>query len=131
MTTHDIARPRRAAAPDPFPMKRFIFRSLITNTLAPTAVVKPGGDIIPEEPMRFRFLFLCALIAAPTFAQQNSAPEIPYDSVPNFIKLPPDLYLGEVSGVALNSKGHIFIYTRSGETLLLEFDAAGKFLRRI
>lgn len=81
--------------------------------------------------MRFRFLFLCALIAAPTFAQQNSAPEIPYDSVPNFIMLPPDLYLGEVSGVALNSKGHIFIYTRSGETLLLEFDAAGKFLRRI
>jgi sugar lactone lactonase YvrE len=41
------------------------------------------------------------------------------------------VYLGEVPGVALNSKGHIFVYTRSGETLLLEFDATGKFLRRI
>jgi DNA-binding beta-propeller fold protein YncE len=81
--------------------------------------------------MRFRFLFLCVLIAVPAFAQQESAPEIPYDSVPNFLNLPADLYLGEVPGVAVNSKGHIFIYTRSGETLLLEFDPTGKFLRRI
>ena len=32
-------------------------------------------------------------------------PEIPYRSVPGFLKLPPDLYLGEVAGVAVNSKG--------------------------
>ncbi|HEV2352195.1 MAG TPA: peptidyl-alpha-hydroxyglycine alpha-amidating lyase family protein [Terriglobia bacterium] len=81
--------------------------------------------------MKYRCFWLCLLIAVPVFAQQGSPPEIPFDSVPNVIKLPPDLYLGEVSGVALNSKGHIFIYTRSGETLLLEFDATGKFLRRI
>lgn len=81
--------------------------------------------------MKLRFLFLYLLFAAPLGAQQTAAPEIPFDSVPNVLKLPPDLYLGEVPGVALNSKGHIFIYTRSGETLLLEFDATGKFLRRI
>ncbi|HLY59566.1 MAG TPA: peptidyl-alpha-hydroxyglycine alpha-amidating lyase family protein [Terriglobia bacterium] len=81
--------------------------------------------------MKFRLLLLCLLFATPVLALQDSAPEIPFESVPNILKLPPDLYLGEVPGVALNSKGHIFIYTRSGETFLLEFDPAGKFLRRI
>jgi len=78
--------------------------------------------------VRFFFIFLWAV---PLFAQQAAAPEIPFHSVPNFLKPPADVYLGEVPGVALNSKGHIFIYSRSGETLLLEFDPAGKFLRRI
>ena len=32
----------------------------------------------------------------------------PTESVPDLLRLPPDLYLGEVSGVALNSAGHIF-----------------------
>ncbi len=40
-------------------------------------------------------------------------PEIPYESVPNFLKLPSNLYLGEAMGVATNSKGHIFVFTRS------------------
>ena len=44
----------------------------------------------------------------------SQVPEIPFDSVPNFLKLPPDLYLGEVSGVAVNSKKHIFVYSRGG-----------------
>src|SRR5262249_20372341 len=35
-------------------------------------------------------------------AQQPSVPEIPFDSVPNFLKLPADLYLGEASGVAVS-----------------------------
>jgi hypothetical protein len=30
------------------------------------------------------------------------------------LNLPKDLYLGEAAGVALNSKGHIFVYSRSG-----------------
>ena len=44
------------------------------------------------------------------------APEIPFDSVPNFLKLPPDMHLGEASGVAINSKGHIFVYIRGGSS---------------
>ena len=43
-------------------------------------------------------------------------PEIPFDSVPNFLKLPPNMYLGEVSGVAVNSKGHIFVFSRGSTT---------------
>jgi DNA-binding beta-propeller fold protein YncE len=39
--------------------------------------------------------------------------------------------LGEAAGVAVNSKGHIFVYTRGGHTMLLEFDRDGRFVRRI
>ena len=72
---------------------------------------------------------------APCFAQSKAkaqnVPEIPYDSVPNFLKLPPNLYLGEGIGVATNSKGHVFVYTRSGDTRLFEFDQNGAFVREI
>jgi sugar lactone lactonase YvrE len=73
-------------------------------------------------------------------AQQAPVPEIRYHSVPDFLKLPPDLYFGEVSGVAVNSKGHIFVFSRgntsgpayaAGAAQLLEFAADGKFLREI
>ena len=55
---------------------------------------------------------------------QLNVPEIPFDSVPNFLKLPDRLYLGEVPGVATNSKGHVFVYTRSADTRLFEFGRA-------
>jgi outer membrane protein assembly factor BamB len=75
------------------------------------------------------------LAAAPLFAQSKAkaqnVPEISYDSVPNFLKFPPNLYLGEGIGVATNSKGHVFAYTRSGETRLFEFDQNGTFVREI
>jgi NHL repeat len=64
-------------------------------------------------------------------AKAQNVPEIPYDSVPNFLKLPPGLYLGEAIGVATNSKGHIFVYTRSANTRLFEFDQNGTYVREI
>src|SRR5713226_2633991 len=95
---------------------------------------------------RFQAFFFAAatlLFAVPQFAQTltqaqmnakakaQNVPEIPFDSAPNFLKLPPNLYLGEGIGVATNSKGHIFVYTRSQSTRLFEFDQNGKFLREI
>src|SRR5690242_10063444 len=83
----------------------------------------------------FSFFFFAA---GPAFAQQP--PEIRYSAIPDFLKLPPDLYLGEVAGVSLNSKGHIFVFSRGNSTgpaygasaaQLLEFDADGKFVREI
>jgi hypothetical protein len=51
-----------------------------------------------------RLLFLLFLLTnLPLFSQQA----IEYSSVENFLKLPPDRYLGEMAGVAVNSKGHI------------------------
>jgi hypothetical protein len=64
-------------------------------------------------------------------AKARDVPEIPFGSAPDFLKLPPNLYLGEGIGVATNSKGHIFVYTRSQATRLFEFDAKGNYLREI
>src|SRR5256886_17350032 len=75
------------------------------------------------------------LSSGPLFAQSKAkaqnVPEIPFDSVPNFLKFPPNIYLGEGIGVATNSKGHVFVYTRSGDTRLFEFDQNGAFVREI
>jgi len=69
---------------------------------------------------------------APTVkAKAQNVPDIPFESAPNFLKMPPNLYLGEGIGVATNSKGHIFVYTRSQATRLFEFDAKGNYLREI
>jgi len=67
-------------------------------------------------------------VSGPATARAT-APEIPFDSVPNFFKLPAGLYMGEGVGVATNSKGHVFVYTRSGETRLFEFDQTGAFVK--
>jgi DNA-binding beta-propeller fold protein YncE len=81
------------------------------------------------------------ILLSPKVFSQQAVPEIPFESVPNALKLPPDLNLGEASGVAVNSKGHIFVFTRSnsasgpayGATAaqLLEFAPDGKFIREI
>jgi hypothetical protein len=86
-------------------------------------------------------LALLLLGSAPLLAQapQTSAPEISFDAV-QFGDLPANMYLGEASGVAVNSKGHVFVFTRGNSTgpaygatasQLLEFDANGKYVREI
>jgi DNA-binding beta-propeller fold protein YncE len=90
---------------------------------------------------RFAFaLTLCLAVPVSLLAQAQPAPEIPFDSVPNFLKLPPNLYLGETAGVAVNSKGHVFVFTRANSTgpaygasaaQLLEFAPDGTYLREI
>jgi NHL repeat len=84
-----------------------------------------------------RWLWLFALVAliprAPVVAQSKAkaenVPEITFTSVPNFFKLPPDLYFGEGIGIATNSKGHVFVYHRSGDTRLFEFDQNGNYVK--
>ena len=70
-----------------------------------------------------------ALLIAQTKATAENVPTIPHTSVPNFFKLPPDLYFGEGIGIATNSKGHVFVYHRSGDTRLFEFDPNGAFVK--
>lgn len=84
-----------------------------------------------------KIILTAAALAVPLFAQQQAkpkaqnVPEIRYDSVPNFLRMPPNLYLGEGIGVATNSKNHIFVYTRSQATRLFEFDGTGRYVREI
>ena len=77
----------------------------------------------------FLIVAIIALPSFPLFAQ--SVPEIAYDSAPNLLKLPTDVFMGEAAGVAQNSKGHMFVFTRSGETQLFEFDQEGNYVREI
>jgi len=58
-----------------------------------------------------RWLILVVLFFASTVKAQ-SVPVIPYESVPNAIRLPQNMYFGEVAGVAVNSKKHVFVYSR-------------------
>jgi hypothetical protein len=74
---------------------------------------------------------LVAQQAPPRATAFATAPDIPYESVPNFLKLPANIYFGEGIGVARNSKGHIYIFTRSGDTRLFQFDQNGNFVREI
>lgn len=79
---------------------------------------------------------VCALLwAGPIQAQSRAlaenVPIIPHEPVEGFIKWPEGLYMGEGIGVASNSQGHVFVYTRSGDTRLFEFDADGNYVREI
>src|SRR6202790_2753130 len=80
-------------------------------------------------------IVLTALAAAPAFAQRKATiehvPDIPFTSAPNLLKLPSGEYLGESVAVATNSKGHIFVYHRSANTRLFEFDQGGNFVKEI
>jgi len=89
--------------------------------------------------MKLYWLFLLAFFNGVAWTQQ-APPEIPFESVVNHFKLPADLYLGEATGVAINSKGHVFILSRGNTTgpaysaaaaQLLEFGPDGKYLREI
>jgi hypothetical protein len=92
----------------------------------------------------FQLAFVAsALLAGTPLVAQLSIPEIPYDAA-DFLKLPEHIYMGEAVGVATNSKGNIFVYTRTGSTnvtlgtsrtfsfagsRLFEFDPKGTFVR--
>ena len=60
---------------------------------------------------RFATLFLAAaaMIAVPAVAQ-----EIGY-TTSQPLTLPHDTFFGMAAGVATNSKGHVFVYTRNGD----------------
>ena len=75
---------------------------------------------------------LALFAAGSVLAQTPDAPRIPYVSVPDFIKMPTGLYMGEAMGVATNSRGDFYVFTRSGETTrLFQFAGDGTFMREI
>src|SRR3954464_15912828 len=94
----------------------------------------------------FRTLIAAGAIALGTALGAQSVPEIAYDANADLLKLPDNIHMGEAAGVATNSKGHIFVYTRTGPahaavgssrtfykggSRLFEFDQTGKFVREI
>src|SRR6266481_8127652 len=90
--------------------------------------------------MKNTLLLLVALGASLT---AQSVSEINFDANADLISLPS---YGEVAGVATNSKGHVFVYTRTGHAVatlgdertfyhngsrLFQFDQNGKFVKEI
>ena len=90
-----------------------------------------------------------ALVAAALFAlggsliAQSGVPQLTVTTT-DLLKTPNDVFVGEVAGVGANSKGQIFVYTRTGHpyatlgdnrtfsrggSKLFVFDANGKFVR--
>ena len=81
-------------------------------------------------------------LAATSLPAQQSAPKIPADFDASFLKLNYEMNLGEVLGIAVNSKGTIVVLNHPGSatvgpiygnatTQLLEFNSSGKFVREL
>jgi len=93
---------------------------------APAAGGRGGRGQTPEQQA-----------AAAAQAQLEQSAPIPFDAV-SLPLMPTGHTIGETEGVALNSKKHLFVYTRSGNVgpargaqaaELFEFDQAGKYVK--
>src|SRR5215831_5216849 len=76
----------------------------------PRGHTPPGARRVP---MRKCLVAFAMLLAMPPAHAQQDVPDLSFDSVADFFKLPTGMNFGEVSGVAVNSKGHVFVFTRS------------------
>jgi DNA-binding beta-propeller fold protein YncE len=94
----------------------------------------------------FLFAIAAALAVSGGLLSGQAVPAIQFDSNPNPLTMPENLHLGEVAGVATNSRGDIYVYTRTGNPTitigtaravshgggrLFQFDRTGKFVREI
>jgi len=85
-------------------------------------------------------LAVVTLLAWPAFAQPP-VPELRFTSVPDYPTLPDGMNFGEVAGVAVSSRGHVFVFSRSNSATgpafgaaaaqLFEFDQNGNFVREL
>ena len=78
----------------------------------------------------FTTMFLSLTLVVNLFAGGNDENKLDYQPVADFLKLPDGANFGQVAGVALNSKGHIFVFHR-GLNPLMEFDQDGNFVRSL
>jgi len=78
------------------------------------------------------FMFAALLISAPALSSrcQETGPKLNYQAIPDFFHLPAEEHFVEPAGVAVNSKGNIYVFHR-GKHPLMEFDPSGKFIRSI
>jgi sugar lactone lactonase YvrE len=99
-------------------------RRILVAVVAAAAVLALGGSLVA----------------------QTAVQELGFDSNADLLRTPADMFIGEVGGVAANSKGQIFVYTRTGHpyatlgdnrtfyrggSRLFQFDQNGKFVREL
>jgi hypothetical protein len=78
----------------------------------------------------YAILLVISLMSAPAVAQPAPPPPLDYVAVADPFSLPAGMTFGSTSGVAINSKGNIFVLNR-GLKPLIEFDPNGKYLRSL
>jgi DNA-binding beta-propeller fold protein YncE len=91
-------------------------------------------------------LLAVALLAGTTSLAAQNAPQIQFQAVDALSGFPDAIHLGEVAGVARNSRNEIFVYTRTGDPTMslgtsrymshfgsrvFKFDARGRYEREI
>ena len=81
--------------------------------------------VLPFTALVMVFTFLPSATCA--LAQPANLPALDYTPVADTFTLPAGMNFGSVSGVAVNSKGHIFVLHR-GPQPLMEFDATGSLI---
>jgi sugar lactone lactonase YvrE len=92
------------------------------------------------------FVAAAILALGGSLVAQTSVQELVFDTNADLLRTPADIHVGEVGGVGANSKGQIFVYTRTGHpyatlgdnrtfyrggSRLFQFDANGKYLREL
>jgi hypothetical protein len=85
-------------------------------------------------------VLVLSVLAVPVTSQQ-AVPEIAFDAPVDYFQYDPDkMSLGEITAVASNSKGHVFLLSRSNPsgnvygsaaTQVFEFNERGQFVREI
>jgi len=73
-------------------------------------------------------LMQLGVLSAPDPAQMEPAPDLGVVPAQHTLRLPEGMAMGAPSSVALNSKGHLVVFTR-GDHPLLEFDRTGALVR--
>ena len=99
-----------------------------------------------KQSMQLLFVVAGFVAAGAIPAQGQRIPQIPYQAVDALSDFPNDIHLGEAAGVARNSDGEIFVYTRTGNptislgtsryvshggSRLFQFDEDGEYEREI
>ncbi|MCC6988817.1 MAG: hypothetical protein IT181_07450 [Acidobacteria bacterium] len=94
----------------------------------------------------FKALSFALVTTSAALLAQAPVPELAFDTNADFLRTPPDTFVGEVGGVGANSKGQLFVYTRTGHpyatlgdnrtfyrngSRLFQFDPSGKFVREL
>ena len=86
---------------------------------------------------------IAAGLSGTAFAQSlDQIPQLKYDAeiIVSNMNMPPNVHLGEAAGVSTDSKGNIYVYSRTGSggnidfrrsAQLFEFGPDGKFMREI
>jgi hypothetical protein len=93
------------------------FKRVVVACLTPLSLYAGAQSMPPSSP------------SAGT-SQFQPVPELPYRVLANFFKFPKGMVAGEAAGVAINSKGHIFLFQRT-RPMLAEYDEKGNFIQSI